>query len=105
MGRLRAWRDPHPGPPPQAGEGKLSFGEHRVGTQAMQPAHTAYLGRWPPNQPATKKVHSLSRLRERAGGGGAACPNDYQTAILRCRTGAPAVRLSAASMMALASMP
>src|SRR6187399_593599 len=27
------------------------------------------------------------------------------TAILRCRTGAPTVRLSAASMMALASMP
>jgi hypothetical protein len=30
--------------------------------------------------------------------------NDH-TAILRCRTGAPTVRLSAASMMALASMP
>ncbi|OIQ68680.1 hypothetical protein GALL_497260 [mine drainage metagenome] len=29
----------------------------------------------------------------------------YHTAIFRCRTGAPAVRLSAASMMALASMP
>src|SRR3954465_9963913 len=29
----------------------------------------------------------------------------YHTAILRNRTGAPAVRLSAASMMALASMP
>jgi hypothetical protein len=27
------------------------------------------------------------------------------TAILRCRTGAPTVRLSAASMIALASMP
>ncbi|MEH2516033.1 hypothetical protein V1279_001606 [Bradyrhizobium sp. AZCC 1610] len=30
--------------------------------------------------------------------------NGY-TAIFRCRTGAPTVRLSAASMMALASMP
>jgi len=29
----------------------------------------------------------------------------FYTAILRCRTGAPTVRLSAASMMALASMP
>src|ERR1700704_6167514 len=29
----------------------------------------------------------------------------HHTAILRCRTGAPAVKLSAASMMALASMP
>src|SRR4030081_1240384 len=29
----------------------------------------------------------------------------HHTATLRCRTGAPAVKLSAASMMALASMP
>ncbi len=32
-------------------------------------------------------------------------PATAHTAILRCRTGAPTVRLSAASMMALASMP
>src|SRR5438093_791462 len=38
-------------------------------------------------------------------GGGRAASAVSHTAILRCRTGAPTVRLSAASMMVLASMP
>src|SRR5215471_14699466 len=86
--RLRWWQD-HRRP------GQASVSERRSGT------HTA---EYPP-------FHALpmTRFPTSPWGYGPGLRRDGQwrghTAILRCRTGAPEVRLSAASMMALASMP
>src|SRR6267154_1615588 len=79
--------------PPYAGRRAAVEPEYRVGGVTM-----ARRGNGRPGDP------SAPRLRRGWVPAFAGTTNTY-TAILRCRTGAPVLTPSAASMMALASMP